>query len=309
MDDTEWLAGHFERHRPHLRAVAYRMLGSLAEADDAVQDAWLRLSRSGAEGVDNVGGWLTTIVARVCLNMLRSRNRRREEPFPDRLPDPVVSPDGDAQPEQQALLADSVGLAMLVVLDTLTPNERLAFVLHDMFDLPFAEIGAVVGRSPGAAKQLASRARRRVQGASVPEPDPDPARQRKVVDAFFAAARRGDFDALVSLLHPDVVARADSGPRRPAGLVVIGGAEAVARQAQLGGALQDTRLYPARVNGGAGMVVTMRGRPFAVMSFTVADGKITEIDTILDPERVRRIAADVLNAGTPTAGVTSPDQN
>jgi RNA polymerase sigma factor (sigma-70 family) len=296
MDDHEWLAGHFERHRPHLRAVAYRMLGSLAEADDAVQDTWLRLSRSGAEDVENLGAWLTTIVARVCLNMLRSRNRRREEPLPERLHDPVISPEGEAQPEEQALLADSVGLALLVVLDTLTPDERLAFVLHDMFDLPFAEIGPVVGRSPAAAKQLASRARRRVQGTGMPTPDPDPARQREVVDAFFAAARRGDFDALVAVLHPAVVARADFGARRPAGPVVIRGAEAVARQARLGGALPDTRLHKARVDGSADVVVTMRGRPFAVMSFTVADGKITEIDTIADPERVRRIAAAVLTA-------------
>jgi RNA polymerase sigma-70 factor, ECF subfamily len=298
MDDTEWLASHFERHRPHLRAVAYRMLGSLAEADDAVQDTWLRLSRSGAEDVDNLGGWLTTIVARVCLNMLRSRNHRREEPLPDRLPDPVISPDGEAQPEQQALLADSVGLALLVVLDTLTPDERLAFVLHDMFELPFAEIAPVVGRSPAAAKQLASRARRRVRGASTPAPDPDPARQRAVVDAFFAAARRGEFDLLVGVLHPDIVARADFGPRRPEGPVVIRGAAAVARQAMLGGALPDTHLYAARVNGGPGVVVTMRGQPFAIMSFTVAAGKITEIDTIADPERVRTIAEAVLTAET-----------
>ncbi len=210
MDDTEWLAGHFERHRPHLRAVAYRMLGSLPEADDAVQDTWLRLSRSGADDIENLGGWLTTIVARVCLNMLRARNRRREEPLAVHIPDPVISPDGEHQPEEQALLADSVGLALLIVLDTLTPDERLAFVLHDMFDLPFTEIAAMVGRTPAAAKQLASRARRRVSGAGMPAPDPDLARQREVVDAFFAAARQGDFDALVAVLHPDVLLRIDS---------------------------------------------------------------------------------------------------
>ncbi|HEV8570263.1 MAG TPA: RNA polymerase sigma factor SigJ [Actinoplanes sp.] len=302
MDDHEWLAGHFERHRPHLRAVAYRMLGSLTEADDAVQDTWLRLSRSGAADVENIGGWLTTIVGRVCLNMLRSRNRRREEPLGVHIPDPVISPEGELQPEEQALLADSVGLALLVVLDTLTPDERLAFVLHDMFGLPFGEIAPIVGRTPAAAKQLASRARRRVKGAGTPAPDPDPVRQREVVDAFFAAARGGDFDALVAVLHPDVVARADFGAQRPAASVVIRGADAVARQALLGGALPAAGLHPALVNAAPGVIVTMRGRPFAVMSFTVADGKIAEIDTIADPERVRRIAAAVLTAETATAG-------
>ncbi len=302
MDDNEWLAGHFERHRPHLRAVAYRMLGSLTDADDAVQDTWLRLSRSGDADVANLGGWLTTIVARVCLNMLRSRNRRREEPLAVHIPDPVISPEGEIQPEEQALLADSVGLALLVVLDTLTPDERLAFVLHDMFELPFGEIAPIVGRTPAAAKQLASRARRRVRGASMPAPDPDPARQRAVVDAFFAAARRGDFDALVAVLHPGVVARADFGAQRPAASVVIRGADAVARQALLGAALPAARLHPVLVNAAPGVVVTVRRRPFAVMSFTVADGKIAEIDTIADPERVRRIAAAVLTAETATAG-------
>jgi RNA polymerase sigma-70 factor (ECF subfamily) len=300
--DNEWLAGHFERHRPHLRAVAYRMLGSLTEADDAVQDTWLRLSRSGAEDVENLGGWLTTIVARVCLNTLRSHSHRREEPLAVHLPDPVISPEADIQPEEQAVLADSVGLALLVVLDTLTPDERLAFVLHDMFELPFNEIAPVVGRTPAAAKQLASRARRRVKGAGMPPPDPDPARQREVVDAFFAAARRGDFDALVAVLHPGVVARADFGARHPAASLVTRGADAVARQALWGAALPAARLHPARVNAAPGVVVTVRGRPFAVMSFTVADGKITEIDAIGDPERVRRIAAAVLTAETATAG-------
>jgi RNA polymerase sigma-70 factor (ECF subfamily) len=292
MDDSEWLAGHFERHRPHLRAVAYRMLGSLTEADDAVQDAWLRLSRSGADHVENLGGWLTTIVARVCLNMLRSRNLRREEPLAAHLPDPVISPEAGIQPEEEALLADSVGLALLVVLDTLTPDERLAFVLHDMFELPFKEIAPMLSRTPDAAKQLASRARRRVNGAGLPPPDPDPARQREVVEAFFAAARRGDFDALVAMLHPGVVARADLGARRPA--VVTRGADTVARQALLGAAIPGARPQPALVNGAPGVVITVRGRPFAVMSFVVADGRIAEIDAIVDPERVRRIAAAVL---------------
>jgi RNA polymerase sigma-70 factor (ECF subfamily) len=300
MDDTEWIADHFERHRPHLRAVAYRMLGSLAEADDAVQDTWLRLSRSGAEDVENLGGWLTTIVARVCLNMLRSRSRRREEPLAVHLPDPVIGQAGETQPEAQALLADSVSLALLVVLDTLTPDERLAFVLHDMFELPFEEIAPMVGRTPAAAKQLASRARRRVKGAEIPA-DPDLARQREVVDAFFAAARQGDFEALVSVLHPGVVARADWGARRPAASAVTRGADAVARQALLA-ALPAARLDPVVVNGSAGVVVTVRGRPFAVMSFTVADGKIAEINTIADPERVHKIAAAVLTAQTATTG-------
>jgi RNA polymerase sigma factor (sigma-70 family) len=209
MDENEWLVERFEEHRAHLRAVAYRMLGSPTEADDVVQDAWLRVSRAGAGEVENLGGWMTTIVARVCLNMLRSRNRRREEPLAVHFPDPVISPEGELQPEEEALLADSVGLALLVVLDTLSPAERLAFVLHDMFELPFAEIAPMVGRSPTAARQLASRARRRVKGAEIPAPDPDLARQREVVDAFFEAARGGDFDALVALLDPDVVLRAD----------------------------------------------------------------------------------------------------
>src|SRR5438128_4942395 len=293
MDEHEWLADRFEEHRAHLRAVAYRMLGSLTEADDAVQDAWLRLSRSGAGEVKNLGGWLTTIVARVCLNMLRSRNVRREDSFGVHLPDPIISPDGELGPEEEALLADSVRLALLVVLDTLSPAERLAFVLHDMFDLPFEEIAPMVGRTPAAARQLASRARRRVKGAEVPAPDPDLARQRDVVDAFFTAARGGDFDALVALLDPDVVLRSDFGARHPAASKVIHGAAAVARQALMG-ALPAAHLRPALVNGAAGVVVTVGGRPFAVMGFTVAEGKIVEIDAIADPERVRRIAAAVL---------------
>jgi RNA polymerase sigma factor (sigma-70 family) len=296
MDESEWLADRFQEHRAHLRAVAYRMLGSLTDADDAVQDTWLRLSRSGAGEVENLGGWLTTIVARVCLNMLRSRNRRREESLGVHLPDPLVSPDSELQPEEEALLADSVGLALLVVLDTLTPAERLAFVLHDMFELPFEEIAPMVGRTPAAARQLASRARRRVKGAEVPAPDPDLARQRDVVDAFFAAARGGDFDALVAVLDPDVVLRIDAGAQRPAASMAIRGAAAVARRALSGltSALPAVHLRPALVNGAAGVVVTRRGRPITVMGFTVAEGKIVEIDAIADPERVRKIAAAVL---------------
>jgi RNA polymerase sigma factor (sigma-70 family) len=293
MDENEWLADRFEDHRAHLRAVAYRMLGSLTEADDAVQDTWLRLSRSGAGGVENLGGWLTTIVARVCLNMLRSRTTRREEALGAHLPDPVISPPGVLQPDEEAVLADSVGLALLVVLDTLSPAERLAFVLHDLFQLPFEEIAPMVGRSPPAARQLASRARRRVKGADLPAPDADLARQRDVVDAFFLAARGGDLDALVALLDPDVVLRADFGARRPAASRVVRGAAAVARQAVLG-ALPGADLHPALVNGAAGAVVTVGGRPFAVLGFTVAEGRILEIDAIADPDRVRRVAAAVL---------------
>jgi RNA polymerase sigma-70 factor (ECF subfamily) len=290
MDENQWLADRFEEHRAHLRAVAYRMLGSLAEADDAVQDAWLRLSRAGAGEVENLGGWLTTVVARVCLNMLRSRHTRREEPLGLHLPDPVLSPEGGPRPDEEALLADSVGLALLVVLDTLSPAERLAFVLHDLFDLPFEEIAPMVGRSPAAARQLASRARRRVKGAEAPAADPDLAHQREVVDAFFRAARGGDFDALVAVLDPEVVLRSDFGARRPAASRVTRGAAAVARQAMLG-ALPGADLHPALVNGAAGVVVTVHGRPFAVMGFTVTGGRIVEIDAIADPERVRRIAA------------------
>jgi RNA polymerase sigma-70 factor, ECF subfamily len=294
MTEHEWIADRFEEHRPHLRAVAYRMLGSVSEADDAVQDTWLRVSRAEAGEVENLGGWLTTIVARVCLNTLRSRNTRREESLDGRLPDPLVSSERVHQPEEEALLADSVGLALLVVLDTLSPAERLAFVLHDMFQLPFQEIAPMVGRSPEAARQLASRARRRVKGAQIPAPDPDLARQRKVVDAFFRAARGGEFDSLVALLDPNVVLRSDYGGRRPAAPKVIHGAAAVAGQALLG-ALPGAELHPALVNGTAGMVITVHGRPYAVMGFTVADGKIIEIDAIADPERVGRTAAAVLS--------------
>jgi RNA polymerase sigma factor (sigma-70 family) len=296
MDERDWLADRFEEHRPRLRAVAYRMLGSLTDADDAVQDAWLRLTRAGAGEVENLGGWLTTVVARICLNMLRSRATRGEEPLDAHLPDPVISPEGPLQPEEEALLADSVGLALLVVLDSLSPAERLAFVLHDMFELPFEEIAPMVGRSPTTARQLASRARRRVRGAELPAPDPDFARQRDVVDAFFLAARGGDFDALVALLDPDVVLRSDFGARRPAAPRVTHGAAAVARQALIG-ALPAAHLHPALVNGAAGVVVTVHGRPFAVLGFTVTDGRIVEIDAIADPDRVPRIAAAVLGDG------------
>jgi RNA polymerase sigma-70 factor (ECF subfamily) len=293
MDGNQRLADRFEDHRPRLRAVAYRMLGSLSDADDAVQETWLRLGRAGADEVGNLGGWLTTVVARVCLNMLRARARRGEQSLGLRLPDPVVSPEGALQPDEQALLADAVGLALLVVLDTLSPPERVAFVLHDLFDLPFEEIAPLVGRSEAAARQLASRARRRVRGAEPPAPDPDLARQRAVVGAFFRAARGGDLEGLVTVLHPEVVLRADFGARRPAAPRVVEGAEAVARQAQLA-AFPGAVLHPALVNGAAGVVVTVRGRPFAVLGFVVAGGRIVEIHALADPERVPGIAAPVL---------------
>lgn len=293
MDENQWFADRFEEHRAHLRSVAYRMLGSLTDAEDAVQNTWLRVSRSGPDGVDNLSGWLTTIVARECLNMLRSRNSRHEESIGVHLPDPIIGPDMQPPPEDEALLADSVGLALLVVLDTLTPAERLAFVLHDMFELPFEEIAPMVGRTPVAARQLASRARRRVNGADVPTPDRDRRRQRHVVEAFFAAARGGDLEDLVALLDPDIVLRSDFGARRQPIPAMLRGAAAVARQAMLF-ALPNAVLHPALVNGAAGAVVTVGEQLYAVMGFVVADGKIVEIDVIADPERVRRIAADAL---------------
>ena len=304
MED-QWLADRFEEHRPHLRAVAYRMLGSLSDADDAVQDTWLRLSRRPTDEVANLGGWLTTVLARVCLNMLRSRQTRREKPYDGRLPDPLILPETTDQPEQEAVLADSVGLALLVVLDTLSPAERLAFVLHDMFALTFEEIAPMVDRTPTAARQLASRARRRVRGAALPVPDTDLARQREVVDAFFRAARDGSFDALIAVLDPEVVLRSDFGGRRPGAPAVIRGAAAVAQQAVLG-ALPGARLHPAVVNGTAGVVITVRGRPFAVMGFTVFADRIVEIDTIADAERVRRIAAAVLREAANEARPPGP---
>jgi RNA polymerase sigma-70 factor (ECF subfamily) len=292
MDENDRLAERFEEQRPQLRAVAYRMLGSLAEADDAVQDAWVRASSARTDDIENFGGWLTTIVARVCLNMLRTRRVRCQERPEVRLPDPVISPMGELGPEGEALLAESVGLALLVVLDELTPAERLAFVLHDMFDLPFDEIAPMVDRSPTAARQLASRARRRVRSADIP--DADLARQRTVVDAFFLAARRGDFDALVAVLHPDVVLRADFGPRRSAASMIVRGAAAVARQARLG-ANPAAVLLPALINGAAGVVITLDGQPHGVMAFTVVGEQIVELDILGDPERIRRLAADVLS--------------
>jgi RNA polymerase sigma factor (sigma-70 family) len=287
MNGHDWLAERFEAHRAHLRAVAYRMLGSLSEADDAVQEAWLRLSRSEVSGIENLGGWLTTVVARVCLNQLRSRNSRREQPLGVHMPDPVVSRADGVNPEHEALLADSFGLALRVVLDTLTPAERLAFVLHDMFAVPFDQIAPIVGSSPAAARQLASRARRRVQQAA-PTPDADLTRQRAVVDAFFAASRNGDFAALVAVLDPDVVLRSDGGPSRPGASAVIHGGSTVAEQA-LTFARLSPFVRPALVNGAAGVVVAPHGRPFSVMGFTVRNGKIIAIDVLADPTRLRQL--------------------
>jgi RNA polymerase sigma factor (sigma-70 family) len=293
MNDTEWLAARFEEHRSHLKSVAYRMLGSLAEADDAVQEAWLRLARSQAREIENLRGWLTTVVARVCLNTLESRRSRREEPLDVHVPDPVVSLDEEIDPEHEALLADSVGLALLVVLDSLTPAERLAFVLHDMFAVPFDEIAPIVGRSPDAARQLASRARRRVQAADR-APDADLGRQRAIVDAFLAAAREADFDALLEVLDPDVVLRADAGalPSPPSRLVR--GAREVA---QLALAFSDLARSsrPALVNGAAGIVVAPQGRVYSVFGVTIKHDKIVEFDILGDPERLAQLDLVVLN--------------
>ena len=289
MDEQDVLAERFEQDRTHLQAVAYRMLGSVSQADDAVQEAWLRLSRSDTSEVRNLTGWLTTVVARVCLDMLRSRTSRREDPLDVdvHVPDPIVSREDGLDPEQEALLADSVGLAMLVVLETLQPAERLAFVLHDMFAVSFDEIAPMVGRSPSAARQLASRARRRVQGAAA-VPDADVRRQREVVDAFLAAARGGDFEALVALLDPDVVLRSDGGDRRPVASALVHGAEAVASRAMTfarGAAIAR----PVLVNGVAGVVVAPGGRPVAVMGFTVVDDKVVAIDVLADPDRLAEL--------------------
>src|SRR5215211_7707288 len=293
MDEHDFLAEQFEENRTHLRAVAYRMLGSISEADDALQEAWLRLSRSCTSGVENLGGWLTTVVARICLDMLRSRSSKREEPLGVRVPEPIVSREGGIDPEHEALLADSVGLALLVVLETLSPAERLAFVLHDMFGVPFEEIASIVGRSPGAARQLASRARRRVRGAAI-SADAGLACQREAVDAFLAASREGDFEALLAVLDPDVVLRIDGGVVRAGLSREVRGVRAVAEQTLTFSRLSPF-VRPALVNGAAGVVVAPRGRPFAVMGFTVRRGKIVEIDVLADPARLRQLDLAVLD--------------
>lgn len=284
MDEKDLLAARFAEHRGHMTAVAYRMLGSLSEAEDAVQEAWLRLGRSDAAAIENLRAWLTTVVGRVCLDMLRSRTARREEPLPEvRLPDPIVTDGPD--PERQALLADSVGLALLVVLETLSPAERLAFVLHDLFGVPFDEIAPIVGRTPATAKKLASRARQRVRGAA-PRPDADLAAQRRVVDAFLKAARGGDFETLLTVLDPDVELRVDGGAtlesRRARG------AETVARSAIVGARAAD-RVRHVVVNGAAGLLETAQGRPVGVLAFTIRNGRVAAIDILTDPVRLARL--------------------
>ena len=287
MSERDYLAERFEEHRTHLRAVAYRMLGSFSEVDDAVQEAWLRLSRADSEGIDNLGGWLTTVVARVCLDMLRSRQSRREEPLIPDAPEPVATGTSGSSPEQEALLADSVGLALLVVLDRLTPAERLAFVLHDMFAVPFEEIAPIVGRSAEAARQLASRARRRVRGGAAP--DPDLVRQREVVEAFIAALRGGDFEGLLAVLDPDLVVRADMAAGAP---TEIRGAAVWAKGAVAYGHLARlTR--PALVDGAIGVVVAPEGRLVRALRFTIVDDKITEIDVIGNPARLGELDVSI----------------
>lgn len=292
MDEHDWLAERFEAERGRLRAVAYRMLGSLSEADDAVQEAWFRLDRSDGDSIENLPGWLTRVVARVCLDMLRSRTSRREDPLDVHVPEPILSSADGVDPEHEALLADAVGLALLVVLEQLAPAERLAFVLHDMFAVPFDEIAPIVDRTPAAARQLASRARRRVQGTdTVPD---DPTRQREVVDAFLAASRGGDFEALVAVLHPDVVLRADGGTLAAGASKLLRGSREVAAQA-----LTFNRFArfarPALVNGTAGIVAAPGGQPYSVLGFTVVGGLIVQIDILADPERLARLDLTVLD--------------
>jgi RNA polymerase sigma-70 factor, ECF subfamily len=290
MDEHEWLAQQFEAYRTHLRAVAYRMLGSLNEADDAVQESWLRLSRSDTSGVENLGGWLTTVVARVCLDMLRSRESRREESLDEHVPDPVVSREYGIDPEHEALLADSVGLALLVVLETLNPAERLAFVLHDIFAMPFEEIAPIVERSPTATRQLASRARRRIQGADI-DSDVDLTPQREVVNAFLAASRGGDFDALLAVLDPDVVLRADKVAVHMGASDEVRGASDVAKQFSR----RARAAQPALVNGAIGLVWASGGHPSVVFDFTIMGGKIAAIDMLADPEHLRELDLKILN--------------
>ncbi|MGH8888997.1 MAG: RNA polymerase sigma factor SigJ [Acidothermaceae bacterium] len=290
--DASWQAEQFEKHRPQLRAVAYRMLGSISDADDAVQEAWLKLSRANGDPINNIGAWLTTVVGRVCIDMLRARQARREDYVGTWLPEPVVAADhsdGGSNPEFEALLADSVGLALLVVLETLTPSERLAFVLHDMFAIPFEDIAPVVDRTPAATRQLASRARRRVQGSGA-TPDSDLATQREIVNAFLAASRAGDFDALLELLDPAVVFRIDDGKRNTGAPAFTSGAAAVARQAATDGRRFAAFCQPSIVNGAMGFVVRSPGRPIGVVGITIVNRKIVSIDLVLDPDKLRGVA-------------------
>jgi RNA polymerase sigma-70 factor (ECF subfamily) len=292
MTETDWPARAFEQERPRLRAVAYRMLGSTSEADDAVQEAWLRLDRSEAEAIENLGAWLTTVVARIALNILRSRNTRREQPFDQRMPDPIVDPIDGTDPEHEALVADSVGLALLMVLETLGPAERLAFVLHDTFGVPFDEIATIVDRSPDAARQLASRARRRLRATNA-VPDPDLAEQRRLVEAFLAASREGDFEALVAVLHPDVVLRADFGPSRET--EEVHGVDAALERARSYASLAASA-HLILINGAPGVVTVVNGKPFSLGAISVREGRITEIDFLGDPERLARLDLGWLDA-------------
>ena len=298
-DQDAELARVFEQHRRHLRAIAYRMLGSLAEADDAVQETWVRFAAAGIEGVGNVGGWLTTIVTRTCLNVLRARAAKPEQPAGMHVPDPIAVHADDAapDPEQEALLAESIGLALMVVLDALTPAERVAFVLHDVFGVPFSAIGELVGRSEQAARQLASRARRQVREAGPSTPDVGLPQQRTIVDAFFTAARAGDFDRLLELLDPDVVIRADGGPARPAASVVMRGAAQIAR-ATIATASPLADFTPVLVNGVAGMLITVRGRPVSLIAVTVTGSRITAMDGITDLDRLARLGLAALSPGS-----------
>ena len=306
MESDQLLTREFEAHRRHLRSVAYRMLGSLSEADDAVQEAWLRVNRAGADGVDNLAGWLTTIVGRVCLDMLRTRRSRREEPLGPSVPEPIVGRlDGD-DPEHEALLADTVGLALLVVLETLSPAERLAFVLHDLFGVPFDDIAPIVGRTSTATRQLASRARRRVQG-EVPPADGDPRRAQEVAEAFLAAARQGDFDGLVAVLAPDAVMRIDTGVLTgPGASRVLRGAQEIAREATIFGRGEAGFARPALVNGGPGFAVVRDGRVFSVAGFTVAGGRVAEIDLLVDPVRLAGVDPGVLGDGDSSDAPAGP---
>jgi RNA polymerase sigma factor (sigma-70 family) len=292
MIDERELAEQFEHHRAHLRRVAYRMLGTIDESDDAVQEAWLRLSRTDSAAVENLGGWLTTVVGRVCLDMLRARRSRPVDYADSWLPEPVAAAEGaGSDPEQQALIADAVGLALLVVLEALSPTERLAFVLHDMFAVPFDEIAAIVDRSPAAARQLASRARRRVQGAA-PQPDADPREQREVVDAFLAAAREGDFDRLIAVLDPDVIFRLDAGRDSPLARPALRGSEAVAEAIVARGTPFAPLARRALVNGSPGALVERGGHIFAVANIVVRDGRIAEVDIVVDPDKLQHVSVD-----------------
>jgi RNA polymerase sigma factor (sigma-70 family) len=286
MDERDWLAQRFQEHRPRLRAVAYRMLGSTSEADDALQEAWIRLSRSNAAEIDNIEAWLITVVGRVALNMLRSRKTRGEQPLEAHLPDPIVDRADGIDPEHEALLADSLGLALLVVLETLTPAERLAYVLHDMFSVPFDEIGAILERSPEAARQLASRGRRRIRGADT-TPDADASAHQEVVEAFLAAARDGEFDALLAVLDPDIVVREDTGSGT---IVEVRGASNVARRALAAASQRDGLVgRPALINGAPGWVSVLDGELFAIAALTLHNGRITTMDILLDPARLARL--------------------